>query len=113
MFEIGDQPDDVGKRRQRSERRAALEVDEEQVEAIGCVAQRERGEDRLQQLALAGAGRPGDHSVRTVPAQPDRHWRARVVGPDGDGQPLAGGLAPTAEHVGVGCRAETEQLDET
>ena len=51
------------------ERRTALVVDEHEVELVGPVADRERGDQGLQQLGLAGARRTGDQAVRSV--QPD------------------------------------------
>ena len=67
--EVGDVADRVRQVGTLAERRTALVVDEQEGDPLGRVVERERADQRLQQLALAGPGGPGDQAVRTVLAQ--------------------------------------------
>ena len=67
--EVGDHADGVRQLHAVLERAAALVVDEHERHLVGPVGDRQRGDDRLQQLGLAGAGRAGDQPVRPVPAR--------------------------------------------
>ncbi len=51
------------------ERGAALVVDQDERHRVRPVRHGQGGHERLEQLGLAGAGRPGDKTVRAVPAQ--------------------------------------------
>ena len=64
--EVGDVADGVRQLGEHGARRAALVVDEEERQPGRRVAHGERGDDRLQQLALAGARRAADQRVRPV-----------------------------------------------
>ena len=64
--EVGDHADGVRQVDAVLERRAALVVDQHERHRVRPVADRERGDDRLQQLGLAGAGGAGDQAVRAV-----------------------------------------------
>src|SRR5215207_4103336 len=65
LVEVGHDAGHVRQRPDRLERRAALEVDEEERDAIGWMRLRERGEPGEQELALAAAGGARDERVRT------------------------------------------------
>jgi len=53
------------------------QAEDQQDEALGrrrrAVGQQQGGDKRLQQDALARAGRPGEHRVRALPGQVHRH----------------------------------------
>ena len=62
--EVGDHADGVREPGAGAEGGAALVVDEDEGQLVRPVGQRQRGDERLQQLALAGAGRPDDRDER-------------------------------------------------
>ena len=62
--EVGDHRGGVRQPVQRRERRAALEVDQHEVERLGRVRRGEPEHQRAQQLRLAGAGRADQQAVR-------------------------------------------------
>ena len=64
--EVGDHADGVRQVDAVLERRAALVVDEHEGHLVRPVGDRERGDQGLQQLGLAGAGGAGDQAVRPV-----------------------------------------------
>ena len=64
-------PTVCGSRSQSCEGGAALVVDEHEGQGVRAVRDRERGDQRLQQLGLAGTGRARDQAVRPVAAQVD------------------------------------------
>ncbi len=66
-----DEPDDVRAVLEREERAAALEVDEDEVQLVGGVGQQQRGDERLEQDALARAGGAAEHRVRSLPCEVD------------------------------------------
>ena len=80
------------------ERRAALVVDQHEGHRVRPVADRQRGDERLQQLGLAGAGGAGDQRVRPVlpDVEPERavgrladdRRRSRAAGPPPAGHAL-------------------------
>ena len=71
--QVGDEADAVRQVDAVGERRAALVVDEEERDAVGAVLGRHAEHPRLQELALAGAGRAADEGVRALRAQVERH----------------------------------------
>ena len=77
LVEVGDPSRDVGQVLEHLAGRAALEVDEEQAEVAGRLVGDEAGDERLDQLALAGTGGAADQAVRTVGHQVERE---RTVG---------------------------------
>ncbi|RAO58986.1 hypothetical protein PSN01_02811 [Micromonospora saelicesensis] len=62
--QVGDHRAGVRQRLQRGEGRAALEVDQDEVQFLRRVGHRQRGHHRTQQFALAGAGRTDHQTVR-------------------------------------------------
>ena len=71
VVEVGDEPDRVGEVGTRVERRAALVVDEHERHVVRADARRDGDDERAERFALAGAGRPGDQSVRTIADEVD------------------------------------------
>ena len=88
-------PVDVGKAADRLERRAALEVDEEERDPLGRIGRGERGEPCEEEFALAAAGRAGDDRVRPAGDEVDLE-HAAVKHADGDAEARA--------RVGLGRR---------
>ena len=66
LVEVGDEPDGVRQVDALLERRAALVVDQQEVQAARRMRERERCDEGLQELALPRAGRPGDEAVWPV-----------------------------------------------
>ena len=66
IVEIRHEPNGVREVGTGVERRAALVVDQHERQVVGAAARRQRHDERAQQLALAGASRPGDERVRPV-----------------------------------------------
>ena len=75
--EVGDHADGVRQVVAVLEGRAALVVDQHEVELVRPVADRERGDHRLQELGLAGARRTRDQAVRSVRPDVDAEDRRR------------------------------------
>ena len=67
--QVGDHPHRVRQFCQGLERCAALVVDQQERDAVGPVVQCERGDERSEQLALAGSGRSRHQSVWAVRPQ--------------------------------------------
>lgn len=67
--EVGDQADGVRQPGALPEGRAALVVDEHEAHLVGPVRYGEAGDEGLQQLGLAGPGRPRHQRVRPVTSQ--------------------------------------------
>jgi hypothetical protein len=113
-LEVRDQPGGVRKPRQLGERRAALVVDQHERQRLGRVTQRQPGDQRAQQLALAGAGGAHDQPVRPQPAlggllEVERDRLARGAESDRHSQLVAAGARPPARRrVRVGHRAQPE-----
>ena len=109
--EVGDHADGVRQVVAVLERGAALVVDEHEGHAVGPVGHREGGDQRLQQLGLAGAGGAGDQPVRAVAAHVDGEGAV-----EGDPDDRLGGarLHGPARHDGLGPdRLELHHLGET
>ena len=66
LVQVGQEPHDMRQGRARRERRPALEVDQHEDEGFGGIAERERGDQRLQELALARPGGARYQHVRPV-----------------------------------------------
>ncbi|ODA91264.1 hypothetical protein ATY41_00775 [Leifsonia xyli subsp. xyli] len=66
LVEIADRADGVREALARFERGAAFEVDQDEVQPGGIVPVREAGDEGAEELALAGARRAADESVRPV-----------------------------------------------
>ena len=110
--EVGDEPDGVRQPGAGVEGAAALEVDEDEREVVGVGAGGEAGDERAEQLALAGAGRAGDEPVRPVG---DEVELEHAVGRDAQRRRRArvgagGGPAPS-QLLGIGV-VESEQRQE-
>ena len=116
--EVGDHADGVRQAVAVLEGRAALVVDEHEVDLVGAVAHRQRGDERLQELGLAGAGGAGDEAVRAVGADvelegpvvglPDHRLRRTAeAGPALEQPPCVGLLQPEdlQQPAGAGQRA--------
>ena len=65
-IEIGDEPGDMRQPGTRAERGSALVVDKHEGDVGGRVTGCQTGDERLQELRLAGSGRPGDQRVWAV-----------------------------------------------
>ena len=98
--EVGDHADGVRQVHAVLERGAALVVDEDERHRVRAVRHRERGDQRLEELGLAGAGGAGDQPVRAVALEVQGE---RAVQGDADGRP--GRAAP-----GRPARADTGGL---
>ena len=86
--EVGDQPDGVRQFDALLERGATLVVDEQERDPLGTVHRGQPGDERLEELALAGAGGAGDEGVRAV--LPDvEHERGAGLHADDDAQAVA------------------------
>ena len=109
--EVGDHADGVRQPHAVLERGAALVVDEHEGQRVRAVGDRQRGDQRLQQLGLAGAGGAGDQAVRAVAAQVEartaRRWTRRSA-PRCCGRPCAQ-RAAMASAVG---RLEAEHVEQ-
>ena len=66
LVQVGQEPRDMRQRRAARERRAALVVDQDEDQGVRGVAQRQRGDQGLQELALARAGGARHQHVRPV-----------------------------------------------
>ena len=86
--EVGDQADGVRQLDALLERGAALVVDEQERDPLGTVHRGQPDDERLQELALAGAGGAGDEGVRTVLADVE-HERGARLHADDDPQAVA------------------------
>ncbi len=64
--EVGHEADRVRQLDALLERGTTLVVDEQERDPLGTVHRGQPGDERLEELALAGAGRAGDEGVRTV-----------------------------------------------
>ena len=62
---------------------AALVVDEHEAHGVGAVGDREAGDQGLEELALARAGRPRNQAVRPVRPQVDGHGSGDLTPDDG------------------------------
>ena len=118
LGEVRDHRGDVRQLRHARERRAALEVDEDQVELLGGVRHREPEHQRAQELRLAGPGRADHQAVRShallsalLDVEVDQ--AAALAEPDGHAQPVARGPGPPGgvrfERVDV---AQPQQVHE-
>ena len=87
VVQVGDHADGVREGSRLTERRAALVVDEQEAAPVRRVVQREAGDQRLEQLGLARAGRPGDQGVRPVGDQVDA-GAAACAGAEHRAQPV-------------------------
>ena len=118
LAEVGDDRRDVRHVGHAGERRATLEVDEDEVELLGRVGHREREDERPQQLGLARAGGADDQPVRAHALlggllDVERDDLAAAAHPDRHPQPVpleAG--APRRGRVEVAHVPEAEQVDE-
>ena len=79
VVEVGDEADDVGEAGARAEGGPALEVDQDEGELLRGCGDRQRGDERAEELGLARPGRAADEHVRAVAAQVDR--RTGPAGP--------------------------------
>ena len=77
--EVGDEADGVRELDAVGERRAALVVDEQERDAVGAVLGGHAEHPRLQELALARAGRAADERVRSLRAQVEVHDAVRAL----------------------------------
>ena len=94
VLEVGDHRRHVRHRRHAGERRAALEVDEHQVELLGGVGEHLPEHERPQELGLAGARGADDQAVRPhalLRRLLDVELHGRAVGAEADrhAQPVA------------------------
>ncbi len=71
LVEVGDNARDLRQLSDRGERRASLEVDEQERHALRRVRVRERGEPREQEFALPASRGTRDECVRAVSDQVD------------------------------------------
>ena len=102
LVEVGHEADAVRQPRTLVERAAALVVDENEHHLVRCVTCRQAGNEGAQQLALAGSGRTGDESVRTVTYEIDLDHAVRS---DADRDPVRVDRVRQAEPFGkVGAR---------
>ena len=93
--EVGHHADGVRQLHAVRERAAALVVDEDERHLIGPVGDRERGDDRLQQLGLPRPGGARDQRMRPVLPQVDAERPVIRLAHDGEGRPAA---APPASR---------------
>ncbi len=116
VLEVGDDGGGLGEVLQPGEGRAALEVDEDEVELLGAVGHGEGEHEGAQQLGLAGAGGADDEAVRAHPAEGgllDVELDRLAGGPDADGhaqQVAQGPRLPHQVRVEVGDVAEAEHV---
>ena len=89
--EVGDEPDRVGQPGTRPEGGPALVVDQDERQLVRSVGQRERGEQGLQQLALARPGGPGHQGMGAVTGQVDGENAVVALPEHRTGRPPAGG----------------------
>ena len=94
VVEVGDDADGVRQLGAGVERGAALVVDEHEADVIGAAAGGERGDERAQQLALAGTGGPGDQRVRAVTSEVDLDDAVGGRAEDGDRGRIGTGRTP-------------------
>ena len=111
--EVGDEADRVGQPGAVAERRATLVVDEEERQPGRRVGRRQRRDDRLEQLALTGAGHPRQQHAQPLDlARVDREW---PVGAHADrGAEAVGRRTPAlgdGVRRGVGEIQQVEQRD--
>ena len=118
LGEVGDHRRHVRHPGHAGKGRAALEVDEHQVQVLGGVRHREAEDERAQELRLAGAGRPDHQSVRTHPLlggllDVEVHHRAALAEADRHPQPVPGGTVPPGRRGFEGVDvAQAEQVHE-
>ena len=108
--QVGDHADGVRQPRALGERAAALVVDEHERHLVGPVRDGERGDDRLQQLRLPGAGRSRDQRVRPVLADVDAE--RPVVGLADDCQRGPAAAPPAARDPGGGRRLHPQHVQQ-
>jgi hypothetical protein len=84
--EVGDDRADVRQLVEAEEGRAALEVDQDQVELRGGVRDGQPEDEGTQQLGLARAGGPDHHAVRAHPVHRGL-LEVQLDGGTGGGQP--------------------------
>ena len=93
------------------ERAAALVVDQHERHLVRPVGDRQRGDDRLQQLGLARPGGPGDQPVRAVPAQVDAERAVVGLADHRQRGPAAGAASGPRSPRGV-RRLEAEHVEQ-
>ncbi len=118
--EVGDDRGGVRELLQTEEGGAALEVDEDEVEGLGGVAQRQAQDQGAQEFALAGAGGADEQAVRSHAALRgllDVELHGTAVDADGHRDPQPGGtglpgeVGPGVVPVEVGYAEQRGQLD--
>ena len=108
--EVGDHADGVRQVHAVLERGAALVVDEDERHRVRTVGHRERGDQRLEEFGLAGAGSAGDQPVRAVAPQVQVE---RAVQGDADGRPgRAASGRPACLDVGGPRWVEGEDVEQ-
>ena len=109
LVEVADGADGVRQPLAGRERGAALEVDEDEGQPGRVVAGRETGDQRAQELALAGAGGAADQAVRAVADQVDarsrRSRRRRPASRSGSRRPSSCGSPPASSRRGRAAAA--------
>ena len=110
--QVGDGADGVRQPLEHVRRRAALVVDEQEVEPLRRMARRERDDHRLQQLALAGSRCAADQGVWTVGDQVESDG---TLGADTDRERQRGGRRRTRprgrDRLGGRCADDIEERD--
>ena len=110
LVEVGDQAGHLGQLLAAAERGAALVVDQQQVQLVRPVSDREPDHQGRQQLGLSGPGRAGHQQVRPVPLQvhgerpaglhPEHRRRAPWTGPAAEDVLRVSGIQARAGHQG-------------
>ena len=109
LVEVGDHADRVRQARALVERRAALEVHEDERQVLGIGVHRQPGDEAAQELALARARRPADEAVRPVADHVEVEGAALGDAQRGDRTGVAPRRAPALAHrLGVDA-VELEQ----
>ena len=113
LVEVGHDSHGVRQRLERRERRAALEVDEQERDPLGWMPRRHREHPRDEQLALAAARRAAHDGVRAVLDEVDVH-RARPAHGERRASPRASAAGgSSSESSGTTDGSTAVVLDET
>ncbi len=109
--QVGHHPHRVRQPHAVLERGSALVVDEQEAQPVGRVVERQGRHERLQQLALAGAGRARDERVRAVGPEIQRQRTVAAV-PDRGVDRRSGSCLPALPHRSGRDVDEVEQLEQ-